>query len=117
MLRHVAFVALIGLPTASLAFEPITEKAAFVETIEGRELRIGLYGLSLRLSKNGGIEGQAMGADITGSWTWQDGYFCRRMMWSTREIPYNCQLVEMRGNKLRFTTDKGAGASASFDLQ
>lgn len=32
-------------------------------------------------------------------------------------IPWNCQLVEVRDDTLRFTVDKGAGDSASFRLR
>lgn len=117
MYRPFAVCAMLSLPTAALGFEPIKSKSAFLETIEGRELRIGLYGLTLKVSPKGTIEGRALGGAITGSWAWQDGYFCREMAWSGRPIPYNCQLVEQNGAKLRFTTDKGAGDSAAFDLR
>ncbi len=117
MRRPAATLALICLPGLAAAFEPITSKTAFLQSIDDRELRIGLYGLTLRLSEQGAIEGRALGGTITGSWSWQDGYFCREMDWSGREIPYNCQLVEKNGDKLRFTTDKGAGDSAAFDLR
>lgn len=116
MYRQFAAIALLFLPAAANAYEPITSESAFLETIEGRELRIGLYGLSLKVMPKGTIEGRALGGEITGSWNWRDGYFCREMAWSGQEIPYDCHLVEKRGSTLRFTTDKGAGESAAFDL-
>ena len=64
------------------------------------------------------IKCSALGWAVSGTWNWNEGYFCREMDWSGTPIPHNCQLVEARGDrKLRFTTDRGAGDSASFDLR
>ena len=79
---------------------------------------MGLFGISLKVEPDGEIRGSAMGWDVTGTWEWQDGYFCREMDWSGYPIPKNCQLVEAKGDEaIRFTVDKGAGDSASFNLR
>jgi hypothetical protein len=52
-----------------------------------------------------------------GSWIWEDGHFCRDMDWSGTEIDYNCQLVEVSGNRIRFTTDQGAGDDAVLRIR
>ena len=99
-------------------YAPIKDVRSFVTLIEGRDLRIGLYDLTLQLSLDGGISGSALGWGITGTWRWEDGYFCRQMDWSGYAIEDNCQLVEALGReKLRFTTDQGAGDSATFKLR
>ena len=99
-------------------FVAVTEKSAFVDLVDGRELRIGLYDLSLNVTPDGRIAGSALGWDITGTWTWQDGYFCRELDWSGTAIPLNCQLVEARGDhQMRFTVDRGTGRSARFNLR
>ena len=109
---------LAALPGYAADFAPVKEKAEFVSLIEGRDLRIGMFALTLKLSADGRIEGSALGSPITGSWAWKDGYFCREMDWSGTAISYNCQLVEVRGmDRMRFTVDRGAGDSASFDLE
>jgi hypothetical protein len=103
---------------AADSFEPVTEKDRFLTLIQDRELRIGLYNLSLNVLPDGRIDGSALGWKITGSWTWKDGYFCREMDWSGTPIDYNCQLVEAQGpDKLRFTVDQGKGDSATFRLR
>ena len=69
------------------------------------------------MTEDGRIDGSAVGWDITGTWQWQDGYFCREMAWGGDPIPYNCQLVEVEGDdRIRFTVDRGAGRSAAFSL-
>lgn len=117
-MRSLAAFLLLTAPALAETYQPITDRSTFVDIITQHELRIGLYNLSLTISPKGQITGSALGWQITGNWTWQDGYFCRNMDWSGTPIPYNCQLVEAKGRqKLRFTTDKGAGDSAAFDLR
>jgi hypothetical protein len=96
----------------------IREKSEFLGLVQDRELRIGLYDLTLRVLSDGRIEGSALGRDIEGVWAWKDGYFCRQMVWGTRDIPYNCQLVEVEEDgAMRFTVDQGRGMSAAFRLR
>ena len=115
--RLCAALALVtALPAAAQAFETVSDRDTFVGLIDGKSLGIALYGLSLNVDPAGGITGGAMGSEVTGAWSWQDGYFCREMAWGSRPIPYNCQLVEVNGDLMRFTTDRGAGESATFRL-
>jgi hypothetical protein len=120
MLRAILSCLMLAAPTAAAAndFQPIREKDDFLSMVQDRELRIGIYNLSLNVLPDGQIKGSALGWGITGTWSWQDGYFCREMDWSGMEIEYNCQLVEAQGaERLRFTVDKGAGDSATFRLR
>ena len=113
-----AFLALSALPALADGYSRISDRNAFLQTVEGKELRLGLFGISLKVEEDGMIRGSALGWDVTGTWEWQDGYFCREMDWSGYPIPKNCQLVEARGGEeIRFTVDKGAGDSASFKLR
>ncbi len=99
-------------------FARVSDQSEFLGYLSGKNLSNRLYGLTLTVSSDGTIEGRAAGYDVSGSWSWQDGYFCRQMDWGGREIPYNCQLVEIRnGNEMRFTVDRGEGDSASFKLR
>lgn len=107
-----------ALPAAAEGFQPVTDKTRFLDLVQNRELRIGLYDLSINVLPDGRIAGSALGWDITGEWAWKDGYFCREMDWSGTPISYNCQLVEAAGaEKLRFTVDQGKGDSATFRLR
>ena len=110
-------LALPGLAQAN-AFEPVRDKDAFLSLIKDKDLRIGLYNLTLKVTPDGRINGTALGWAISGSWRWEDGYFCRDMDWSGYAIPFNCQLVEaVDGSRVRFTSDRGQGQSASFGLR
>jgi hypothetical protein len=119
-MRFFAIAMLLAL-TAPFAeaneFKPIKDEAAFLSLVDGRELRIGLYNLTIKLMPDGQIEGRALGWDLTGTWDWKDGYFCRQMDWSGMDIPFDCQLVEARGEEVRFTVGKGEGDSALFRLR
>ncbi len=104
--------------TPSLAdFQKVTEKEAFLGVLDGRALNIGLFNLAITVLPNGQITGSAVGWDITGTWNWQDGLFCREMDWSGMPVDYDCQLVETDGNQMRFTSEAGKGASADFRLR
>jgi hypothetical protein len=119
LLATAALTAMLApLPAAANEFQPVTDQSEFLSILEGRELRLGLFGLSLQVTPDGRIDGRALGDDITGTWAWQDGFFCREMDWGGTEIPYNCQLVEVQGDAvMRFTVDQGAGDSAEFNLR
>lgn len=107
----------LSLPLRAMADDIIRDKDSFLSALNGRALTIGLFNLSLNVLPDGQITGTAMGWDVTGSWAWKDGMFCREMDWSGYEIHYDCQLVTKVGEKLRFTAKSGAGQSADFRLK
>lgn len=110
--------AVYAAPVVADGYAPVKDEQTFVSLVQGKELRNFFYGVRLNVLENGQIDGSAIGWGIAGTWSWQDGYFCREMSWGGDPIPYNCQLVEARGDdRLRFTVDRGAGDSASFRLQ
>jgi hypothetical protein len=114
----VALLSVAALPAFAESFSRISDRSAFMETVQDKELRMGMFGIFLKVEEDGEIRGRALGWDVTGTWEWQDGYFCREMDWSGYPIPKNCQLVEAKGGEeIRFTVDKGAGDSASFKLR
>lgn len=116
MFRWIMFFSIISTP-ALADFQKLADKAAFMNALDGRALNIGLFNLAIKVQPDGTILGTAAGWDLTGTWAWKDGLFCREMDWSGMPIAYNCQLVETNGEKMRFTSDAGTGASADFRLQ
>ena len=112
-------VAACMMATAASAqsYQPITDRDTFLQVMGDKNLSNRLYGVNLKVTPDGMITGTGAGWDVTGTWAWQDGFFCREMDWGGDPIPYNCQLVETNGQDMRFTTDQGAGDSASFRLR
>jgi len=119
MVRSLPFVMIVCAgPALAEVYAPVKDESAFRSVVDGRELRYGMFGIWLEISLDGRINGEALGSQVTGTWAWREGYFCREMDWSGMAIPYNCQLVEVQdGQLLRFTTDRGAGQSAAFALK
>lgn len=109
--------ALTASSVAAQSYQAVNDKAAFLAALGNKNLSNRLYGVNLAVTSNGQIAGSGAGWDIIGTWSWQNGFFCREMSWGGDPIPYNCQLVEYNGQEMRFTTDQGAGDSASFRLR
>lgn len=106
------------LATSALAegFQRIEDEANFVKLVKDRDLK--RFGIRLQVSDSGQIVGRAFGQDVTGQWDWQNGFFCRDLYLSGEELdPDNCQLVEVRGNTVRFTSDMGRGDSAALRIE
>lgn len=109
-------VVALALPLAAQAeLAQITDRGAFVDLVAGKKLTRPL--VELEVTPDGGISGTGVRWDITGKWSWQDGYFCRDLNWGGDDLGYNCQEVRYDGKRLRFTSDKGTGDSADFRLR
>jgi hypothetical protein len=111
-----SFVTAFATAKPALAeFSVVTSRAEFEQLVTGRELR--RFGIRVTVTPQGQIVGRAFGGDVTGQWTWQDGYFCRDLYYVEDDLGYNCQLVQVNGETLRFTTDRGAGIYADLTLR
>ncbi len=118
MLRtSIVFLALVvATPAVASDFERIEDRDNFVSLVKDRSLT--RLGIRLRVSQDGQIQGRAFGKEISGGWTWQQGYFCRDLYADGDALDVrNCQTVQVRGNTLRFTSDKGQGDSADLRLK
>ena len=99
------------------AEERILERSELLDIVSGKILVLRLFGIELKVFEDGTIEGKAMGWNVKGEWEWQDGFFCRSMWWGERDIGFNCQEVTIKNKKIKFTSDRGNGASARFSLK
>ena len=93
----------------------MADQQKFLQLIEGKELRRPF--VRLEVTPNGEISGYGAAWPVTGEWSWRDGYFCRDLYWDGDPLGYNCQEVQAAGDRIRFTSDKGAGDSAEFSLR
>lgn len=101
--------------TASAEFTKVDDYSEFLELVAGKELRRPF--VNLEVTENGQISGTGAAWPVTGSWTWEAGFFCRDLFWGGDPLGYNCQAVEASEDRIRFTSDKGAGDSADFRLK
>lgn len=112
----IAATALIGFAAPSHAeLAKVNEQAEFVQLVNGKTLKRPF--INLTVTPDGRIEGTGASWEVTGSWSWQDGYFCRTLFWGGDDLGYNCQEVSANGDRMRFTSDQGAGRSAEFQLE
>ena len=96
-------------------FAVLSKRDTFLSVIEGKDLKRPL--VMLQVNPDGTITGTAAAMKVTGTWAWEDRYFCRVLYWGGKTFEHNCQEVALDGNKIRFTTDKGAGEFADFTLK
>ena len=104
-----------GTVAASEQFSTVSSRDTFVALVEGRELR--RLGIRLTVTGDGQIIGRAFGTQVTGQWQWDGGYFCRDLFHGQRDLGFNCQLVQVNGTTIRFTSDQGTGQFADLNLQ
>jgi hypothetical protein len=96
-------------------FAKISDEYQFVEVVDGKTLTRPL--IKLEVDPSGGISGMGARWEVTGNWSWRDGYFCRDLNWGGSDLGYNCQEVQVRNDRIRFTSDRGNGDSATFRLR
>jgi len=107
---------LIGLAAPAFAeFQQVTSRDAFVALVDGKTLTRPL--VRLQVLPNGQIAGKGASWDVTGKWSWEDGYLCRSLEWGGDDLGYNCQEIRTNGTRVRITSDRGTGQSADFRLR
>jgi hypothetical protein len=117
---HTLSAVLIGgvtMADAALAenMSVVSSRDTFVALVQDRELR--RFGIRLSVTPDGEISGRAFGTPVTGEWNWDGGYFCRDLFFGDEDLGFNCQLVQVNGETLRFTSDQGTGMSADLTLR
>ena len=117
MRRLGCFAVALGLAAAPAAaeFAKVADEREFTRLVVGKTLSHLFF--QLQISPEGGISGHGIRREVRGEWRWQDGYFCRDLFWGDKALGYNCQEVEVNGQRIRFTADRGAGDSAVFRLR
>lgn len=105
----------VAAPVAAENFTKINSEDRFVSLVDGRDLT--RFGITLNVTPGGDITGRAFGRAVRGDWNWRSGYFCRDLFWGERNIGPNCQTVAVKGNTLRFISDRGRGEFADLVLK
>lgn len=113
-LSAVAALAALWAAPAAAELTKVKDRGDFVNLVAGKTLSRPM--VEIAVSPDGAISGRGAGWDVTGSWTWQDGYFCRDLYWGGDALGYNCQMVASDGERILFVSDRGSGDRAAFTL-
>lgn len=92
----------------------LTTEAAFRQAIVGKTLTFN--GSSLTINADNTISGPWDGSGITGTWYWDDAYWCREVAVGGVERGLDCQAWTTTGSEATFTRDRGNGNSATYTL-
>lgn len=114
-LASIALVAAMAASPLAADTQRVDSRDNFVSLVNGKALT--RFGVTLNVSPDGRITGRAFGKPVTGDWSWQNGFFCRTLIFGSDNLGANCQTVERRGQTLRFTADKGAGDTADLRIR
>lgn len=94
----------------------VDDQQKFVQLVNGKTLTRPF--VKLNVKPDGQIEGRGARWDVEGTWSWQNGFFCRDLFWGGDALGYNCQEVQASADgRIKFTSDRGAGDSAMFRLR
>lgn len=114
LLTATFILTLLGMPAAAEGFQRVEDKGGFLSLVQNKELR--RLGIRLKVTNDGRILGRAFGRQVTGEWRWDGGYFCRDLAVDGDPLEFNCQMVQVSGETMRFTSDKGQGIYADLTL-
>lgn len=114
-LLSLAFITTLASPAMAEDYARVTDRGVFVNLVGGKSLTS--LGVSLTVSPSGSIGGRAFGSVVTGTWTWSGGYFCRTLKAGEKVFARNCQLVQQKGDRVRFIADKGTGQTANLRIR
>ncbi|MFN3969839.1 MAG: dihydrodipicolinate reductase [Gemmobacter sp.] len=107
--------ALLAASPALADFNRVSSKGDFVGLVSGKALT--RMGVTLKVLPEGKIEGRAFGQTVTGAWNWNGGLFCRDLTFGRRNLGPNCQVVQKKGDTIRFIADEGRGDFADLRIR
>jgi hypothetical protein len=116
-MKHLLLALLVTLASPAVAadYVRVTDRGAFVSLVSGKSLTS--LGVTLNVSPSGSIGGRAFGSTVSGTWTWNNGYFCRTLKAASRSFALNCQLVQTKAGRIRFVADRGKGDTADLRIR
>lgn len=110
MFKATTIILSVGLSVAAGAagaWERIQTEAQYRERVAGRQ--ITLENGHVTFAADGSAAGAWNGTPMVGSWTWSDGFHCRTLRIGSNDLGTDCQLIELQGNQLRATAQRGQG--------
>jgi hypothetical protein len=123
ILAAAALAVLAGCQTATTpatdGYVRLADRASLAPTLDRRLTLAGSPSDYVVIRSDGTLEGEFGGVPTAGTWEMRDGYFCRVLTEGTPQAiaaGEDCQISELRGNRLRVTRDRGAGSQFEYIL-
>lgn len=91
----------------------ISTEDQFLATVAGKT--ISNSDTTISIKHNGTITGVTHGNEISGTWEWRDGFWCRTIT-EPAVTPEDCQVWEITQSQLVITREKGAGEVLRYAL-
>lgn len=66
-------------------------------------------------TSDGQIRGNFGGKELSGTWEWEDDYFCRTSTLGDLDLGHDCIVIEITSTQMRLTMEKGNGPSVVYD--
>jgi len=94
-------------------YQPIITKDEYMTQVAGRTMNLG-SGTTVT-HEDGTMTGAVKDGEVKGTWSWEDGKFCREGTVGTEKLERACQMMEVAGDKVRVT--RADGSQDVFDLK
>ena len=104
-----------GTASAESGKKKIATEQEFLDMVAGKKIAND-HGHSIA-HPDGTISGAFQGKKMTGTWDWEDRYFCRAAVWGKKVFGRQCQTVTVSDNKVTFGRDKGKGKKVGYRLE
>ena len=119
MKKSIIFKVLTGLSTVMIV--GCVAKQDYIQINTEEEYRTSVVGRSVGVTTthpDGTMTGiSEEGKEIKGTWTWENGLFCREGTIGSDKLDRDCQKIEVTEDKLRVTRNNGNGSQSVFDLK
>jgi hypothetical protein len=106
---------LTATPPAAQEFRPIDTADDFAVQVTGKTLRWATGETIIRADGTTSGSMQNVGS-YEGVWSWRDGYYCRSLVVNGDAGEEKCLSVEIAGDTLRMSYDRGAGRSLDLTI-
>ena len=104
-----------GSEVSTAAFVRISDGASFAQLIADKRLEVpDKPDRWFRLNANGTIVGDVGKGKVSGTWNFENGFWCRTLVAGVSSLGQDCQLVEHKPGVARFTREEGKGGSGEY---
>lgn len=104
-------------PAENVAYERITTKEQYIELVAGRAAKSKGSDFSSTALADGTLTSTGGSKKLSGTWTWEEGYFCREGTIGSEPLERDCQIIEIAGDSLKVNRNKGEGESVILKLK